>query len=409
MARPTTQPSEPGMRGLWIGILVYRWCAFAWMTVLAIATRDDLDRPGAALVALGVVFAWCIWFSLTRAWERPLERWIDLALSFALLPYSGWVMAPGATAGSAPFFATSYPASAALTVGAGTGVAGGLSAGLLLSLGLALSRLANGLPLAELSSAEWAALVNGAFYFVAAGGATGVVSSVLRRSARERERAVEEAARERERSARLAEREVLGRQIHDSVLQSLALIDKRGRELATWGSAVPADEVRALIDLASHQEEALRALLNEPPEEPPTGMASLRLALQETARATDGLSVTVTSTGPVWLPAPLAEQVAAAVRQGLDNAVQHARATRATVFVEQVDGEVVVSVRDDGVGFVYDEARFAREGKLGLLHSMKGRIEDLGGSMSVRTAPGRGTEVEFRLPVPIPVEGEVDG
>lgn len=399
MARPTaTRELEPGMRGLWIGILVYRWAAFAWMASLAFATREDLSRPGAALAVLGATFLWCLWFSLTRAWERPVERWIDLAIAVALLPISGWVMAPGTTAGSAPFFATSYPASAALTMGAGIGVGGGLFAGAALSLGLALSRPVNGLPLSELSNAEWAALVNGAFYYVAAGGAAGVVSRVLRRSALECDRAVEEAARERERSARLAEREALGRQIHDSVLQSLALIDKRGRELTSAGPEIPATEVRSLVELAASQGDALRSLLNEPPGEAPTGAASLRLALAEAARTTDGLPVTVTATGPVWLPASLAEQVVAAVRQALDNVVQHAAASRVTVFVEQVDGGVVVSVRDDGVGFEFDEERLAHEGKLGLLRSMKGRIEDLGGTMSVRTAPGRGTEVEFRIP-----------
>jgi signal transduction histidine kinase len=307
-------------------------------------------------------------------------------------------MAPEAVAGSAPFFATSYPASAALTMGAGTGVAGGLAAGVALSVGLALSRPVNGLPLSDLSSAEWAALVNGAFYYVAAGGAAGVVSRVLRRSARERARAVEEAARERERSARLAEREALGRRIHDSVLQSLALIDKRGRELTSSGSAVPVSEVRSLVGLASDQGDALRSLLNESPGEPPTGAASLRLALEEAARETDGVPVTVTATGPVWLPAATADEIVAAVRQALDNVVRHAAATRVTVFAEEVDGDVVVSVRDDGVGFELDEERLAQAGKLGLLHSMRGRIEDLGGTMSVRTAPGRGTEVEFRIP-----------
>ena len=63
--------------------------------------------------------------------------------------------------------------------------------------------------------------------------------------------------------------------------------------------------------------------------------------------------------------------------------------------------EIVVSVRDDGVGFRYDEERLRREGKLGMLRSMKGRIEALGGSMRVVSMPGPGTEVEFRLPAQV--------
>jgi signal transduction histidine kinase len=276
-------------------------------------------------------------------------------------------------------------------------VAEGLLAGAALSLGLLASRPANGLPLSELSSAEWAALVNGAFYYLAAGGAVGVVSRVLKRSAAERTAALEEAVRQRERAARLAEREALGRQIHDSVLQALALVGKKGRELSAR-TAVSREEVRDLADLASRQEQALRALLSEPSDEPVAGTVSLRTALQAAAFGVEGVPVTVTTAGAVWLPAGEVEELTAAVHQALDNVVRHADATRATIFAEALEGEIVVSIRDDGVGFEYDEGLLAREGKLGMLKSMKGRVEGLGGEMIVRSAPGRGTEVEFRLP-----------
>jgi signal transduction histidine kinase len=50
------------------------------------------------------------------------------------------------------------------------------------------------------------------------------------------------------------------------------------------------------------------------------------------------------------------------------------------------------------MGFQYDEERLAREGKMGMLRSMKGRIEAIGGGMRVLSAPGSGTEIEFRVP-----------
>lgn len=395
--RSGTTHVEPGMRGLWTGILAYRWAAFAWMVTLAVVSREDMRRPVFAVVGLAAAGAWSAWFSLAQAWERGWARTTDLVISSALVAISGFVMDAGATAGTAPFFATSYPAAAALTVGAGSGVAAGLWAGVLLSIGLGLSRPLNDLPLSALSSHEWAALVNGAFYYVAAGGAAGVVSRVLRTSAAARALALEEAGRERERAARLAEREALGRQIHDSVLQSLALVGKKGREL-TEASSVPAREVRELLELAGRQEEELRALLSEPAE-PEPGTVSLRTALRSAAFGVDGLDVTISAAGGVWLPAAQVDDVSGAVRQALENVRGHANATRATVFAEELEGELVVSVRDDGVGFVYDEDRLRREGKLGMLGSMKGRIEGLGGTMRVRTAPGRGTEVEFHLPV----------
>lgn len=111
----------------------------------------------------------------------------------------------------------------------------------------------------------------------------------------------------------------------------------------------------------------------------------------------DAVPVTVTSVGPVWLPRHQAEEIAAAVREALANVVEHAGASRVSVFSEEEDGIVVVTVRDDGSGFVYDEARLQSQGKAGVLQSMKGRMKDIGGTMLLSSAPGRGTEVEFRL------------
>jgi signal transduction histidine kinase len=110
--------------------------------------------------------------------------------------------------------------------------------------------------------------------------------------------------------------------------------------------------------------------------------------------------VTVGATGALWLPARHVEELAAAVRQALDNVVEHAGATRVAVFAEEDAGAVVVTVRDDGRGFRYDERQLLAEGKIGLAKSIKGRTEQLGGTMAVTSRPGAGTEVELRVPAP---------
>jgi signal transduction histidine kinase len=99
------------------------------------------------------------------------------------------------------------------------------------------------------------------------------------------------------------------------------------------------------------------------------------------------------------MPASDLAELAAAVRQALQNAEAYARATSVTVFAEEADDQVVVTVKDDGTGFDYDEERLVRDGKLGLLRSIKARIESVGGAVRVETAPGRGTEIELRVPV----------
>lgn len=396
---PAEREIEPGMKGLWLGVLVYRWLSLAWMTVLTFVRWDDLDRQVLAAVALAVTVAWNAWLTATRGWERPLDRWFDVALAFILLPISGYVMQPGeAGGGVVPFFAASYPASAVLTVGTASGVVPGLAAAGVLTVGLYLSRLTNEIP-PGLTGDQWANLGNGAVYYFAAGGVTGTVSRVLTRSARERSLAIEEAARERERAARLAERDAFGRRLHDSVLQTLAMIDKRGREAARQPT-VPAEQVRALVGLAADQERALRALLNQGPEAPDPGVATLGSALRSAAAGITAVPVTITTISDPQLAASHLEELAAAVRQSLENVVEHARANTVTVFGEEVDGDIVVTIRDDGVGFTYDEDELTNAGKLGLLGSVKGRIETLGGTMRVETAPGRGTEIELRIPSP---------
>ena len=107
---------------------------------------------------------------------------------------------------------------------------------------------------------------------------------------------------------------------------------------------------------------------------------------------------------PAWLRAADAQEVSATIRQALDNVVEHAGASSATVFGELDGDAIAITVRDDGVGFDLDEERLAADGKMGITGSMRGRIEQLGGTMRIRSGPGRGTEVEFRVPAP-PDEG----
>ncbi|MFL5797335.1 MAG: sensor histidine kinase [Actinomycetota bacterium] len=392
--------SEPerSRRILFAGVLVFRWAAFAWMTLLNLTASEPFRHPVVAwgLVAAAGVFT--LWVSVTRAWDRPAVLVVDLALSCTLIVLSGYVVQSGEVVAGRLFFATAYPVSTALAWGAARGPFVGLAAALVLGVAGAFSRPLNDVGLGDLIAGQVQSLVNGAVNYALAAVAAGVVSRVLTRTSEEVRAANEQAIRERERAARLAERESLARAIHDSVLQALAHIHKRGRELGD-APEVSGVEVRRLAEMAAEQESALRSLILREPAEAPTGTASLRDRLEEVARRTAGVPVIVSAVGPIWLPAAAVEQLAAAVQQALENVARHAGASRASVFAESEGGWVVVSVRDDGRGFDYDEDGMRAAGKVGMLHSMKGRIEELGGHMRVETAPGAGTEVEFRVPL----------
>ena len=390
--------AERGRAVLSLGILAFRWVSLGWMVILAL-TAGELRRPALAVATIAALAAWTGWLTVAR----PRPTWpvlaADLALAVGLNLVAGLVM-PAGTVGERPFFAAGYPVAAAVTWGAARGVGGGVAAGLVLGASLVAGQLANGIDLASSEPAVLLDLAGGTLNFVLAGGAVGLVARLLERSAGQLRQATEETIRARERAARLAERESLGRQIHDSVLQALALVHKRGRELAA-GGPVPPDQVAGLAEMAAGQERALRSLILRDPADDgtPAGAASLRAALEALAGAERSLPVTAGATGALWLPARHVEELVAAVRQALDNVVEHAGATRVALFAEEDAGVVVLTVRDDGRGFRYDERQLLAQGKIGLAKSIKGRVEQLGGTMAVTSRPGAGTEVELRVPI----------
>ena len=201
------------------------------------------------------------------------------------------------------------------------------------------------------------------------------------------------------------ERERLARDIHDSVLQVLAMVKRRGTALG--------GEAAELGRLAGEQEVALRTLVSGglPPvaripadgavparEEPAErGPVDLRTLLAPFARD----RVTLAEPGaPVPLPPSAARELAAAVGAALDNVERHAgEGARAWILLKDEPEEIVVTVRDDGPGI--PEGRLAEaedEGRLGVAQSIRGRLRDLGGSAELISVPGQGTEVELKVP-----------
>ena len=373
------------------GLLVFRWLSLAWVTVLAATGSAGGAHPALTWITLGVLAAWTAWLT-PRPVLRPIELGIDLALAAALVLVAGIAAHPGGL-DVGPSLGTLYPISAVASWGLSLGPSGGLGAAAAISAAVIASRPLNGLPVAR----HPAALLNSIIGYLLAGGVIGGFSRLVDRTARGLEDAMGEALREQAQLVRLRERDNLARQIHDSVLQALALVHKRGRELAAGGPASPA-AVTELAELAHQQEVALRALVMREPQRRPPGFTSVRDALQSALGAAGSVPVDLSVVGTIWLKRRPAEEVAAAVREALANVVEHAGATRASVFAELEDATLLVSVRDDGSGFTFDPAALRAAGKAEILGSMQGRIEDLGGSISITSAPGRGTEVEFRVP-----------
>ena len=201
-------------------------------------------------------------------------------------------------------------------------------------------------------------------------------------------RLVRELGAEREERVRTQERADVAAHLHDSVLQTLALIQKNSTDAA------------AVARLARAQERDLRAWLYSGDTADETTVASaLRAAAAEVEDA-HGISVDVVAVGDCDLDEPLRPVVAAA-REALTNAAKHAGVPRVDVYAEVTDDVVEVFVRDRGTGF--DAARVP-EDRHGVRHSIVDRMRRHGGSADVRTSPGEGTEVRLRLPRPDPQE-----
>jgi signal transduction histidine kinase len=222
------------------------------------------------------------------------------------------------------------------------------------------------------------------FLLVLGGAIVGFLSGLLQRTARERDLA-ERAA------ASAAERQRLARVVHDGVLQALALVQRRAPELGPEGAD--------LGRLAGEQEVQLRALVQQDSIGPAAPLGDQDLAQRLSALQTQQVHVAVPGT-PATLPAEAAQEVVAAVEACLSNVRHHVgRDAEAWVLLEELGDRWVVSVRDDGPGIPDGRLEAsASEGRLGVQQSIVGRIRDLGGTATVRTAPGQGTEWELAVP-----------
>ena len=187
---------------------------------------------------------------------------------------------------------------------------------------------------------------------------------------------------ERAERIRLQERAEVAARIHDSVLQTLALIQRHAGDPARVGT------------IARRQERELRRWLYGSGVE---DAESLVAALADAAADVEelhGVPVDLASAGD----APLddrSRQLVLAAREAMANAGKFSGAAEIAVYAEAGADEVAVFVRDRGTGF--DRAAVAAD-RRGLTESIEGRLARAGGTAMIVTAPGSGTEVELRLP-----------
>ncbi|MEV0181226.1 DUF5931 domain-containing protein [Streptomyces sp. NPDC050625] len=380
---------------LWRALAGYRVLTMLYAVGLFASAYHEYDRP---VVAIAYYVLLCAWTLATLPRVRNAvactKRFlaVDLAIALTGIVLTPWVVTDHHIDRGGPTLPSIWTAGSVLAFA----IKGGWRWAAFASTPVAVANLVErGRPARD--------TVHNVILVWVASIAIGYVVEVARASERTLARAleIEAATRERER---------LARDIHDSVLQVLAMVQRRG--------AVIGGEAAELGRMAGEQEAALRALVSgglvpvprvsydaaegavvrtvEEPDDT-AGPVDLRTLLVPYA----GARVSFAEPGaPVPLPPGAARELAAAVGAALDNVRRHAGPdARAWILVEDEPDEVVVTVRDDGPGI--PEGRLAQaegEGRLGVALSIRGRLRDLGGSAELLSTPGQGTEVELKVP-----------
>ncbi|MFF8901522.1 MacS family sensor histidine kinase [Streptomyces lydicus] len=403
---------------LWRAITGYRILTLVYTLCQVAFSYRHYEHPLGAVAYMGALTVWmALTWRRTTSPERCTRQFLIVDLGFAVggILLTSLVDTHARIMGGAPTLPSIWTAGAVL----GFAIKGGWRWAAVASSAVAVANLVEREQLARDT------LRNVVLVWVA-GVAIGYVVEVARASERTLARAlqIEAATRERER---------LARDIHDSVLQVLAMVQRRGTAIG--------GEAAELGRMAGEQEVALRTLVAGGLVRPAgaAAVASYAPAPAPVTAAHDGTAGTVVAPArsappsadgscdvrallapfagagvtfsepgaPVELPAAAAAELAAAVSAALDNVRVHAGdGAHAWILVEDEPHAVIVTVRDDGPGI--PEGRLAdaeREGRLGVALSIRGRLRDLGGSAAWVSVPGQGTEVELTVPKGTAPEG----
>ncbi len=386
---------------------VFRAIALAWALIGVWSSREFLSQPWGAVGLLALMAGWTAAVSLwpVRGAVLPVDRlWVqltELGVGAVVLLGDGFVYDPGRGI-SLPW---SWPAAGVMAIG----VARGWRAGLASALAMVGASLITEFRL-DTNLSEPVQAFSRLGLWAVTGLVAGYVSSRLRRA--EAEVALARA------------REEVARQLHDGVLQTLAVIQRRSDdgELASLARDQESD-LRRFLSGGRSAGPAAAAFSPDPRAEGGLdGVAAaataaglepgLRLLAQRHERLFPGTAVTVVVAPDAPQPRPDSlEALLGAAGEALTNVGKHAEADRVTVYAEPADPDdladaaerigvdapgrrramVFLSVKDNGRGF---DAEATAE-RIGVSRSIRGRISDAGGLAEIASRPGRGTEVRL--------------
>lgn len=364
------------MTPLWRGVVLFRMITAVFAVAAIIVHHDGFARPDLGWAALAGIALWTVVVCLAYSVEKTRRIHVivaDLVVTLVLMSASAVVLSPEQLTEltqRAPLLPSVWACGPVLAAAVHAGrVAGAL-------FGLAVSVLE-----IWLRGVFTTDLACDALLLIGSGFVLGTAATAGRR-------ATEQLRRAARAEAATAERERLARSVHDSVVQVLARVSARGEALG--------GEAGELARLAGEQEIALRSLFSATPPSA-TGEQDLAGAIAGLAGPRVEISVPATE---VPLPVSDVAELLALTREALANTARHGgQEARSWVLVEDLGEEVVLTVRDNGPGIRTDQLTEAEsDGRMGVSRSIRGRVADLGGTLTLDSGHGQGTAWEVRLP-----------
>ena len=342
-----------------------RLVGLAWMLTLVLIAliRGGLEHPSVGWVLVAATLVWGILMASRQLGTDPIDPvWVTVGdtvlASFSLL-------APG-LAGSADLFYGGFPGIAVVTAAARNRRLGWVVAVVLSVVTVIRFQIETfGAALERLSS-----LIT----YLMLAGIVGWAVHVIYRTDAARHRAEEARARAEERSE-------VATHLHDSVLQTLALIQRQ-----------PEDSGR-VVSLARRQERELRDWLFGTGGIEAGGLVEAIRAVAAEVEDAYGVHVEVVAVGDAEFDS-IAQALVGASREAMVNAAKHSGDKTMSVYLEASPKRFRLFVRDRGVGFDPAVVPLHRRG---LQDSILGRLAHVGGAAEIRSAPGQGTEIRLEV------------
>jgi signal transduction histidine kinase len=187
------------------------------------------------------------------------------------------------------------------------------------------------------------------------------------------------------------ERRRIARQLHDKLGQSLAAIKLHLASLRAYLPEEEAGEIAQIIDQAITETRTL-AYSIRPPLLDDLGLAPSLRRLAEMTETASSLQVTLHMREKPRLPEAIESLLFSAVQEAIENVRKHAHAKHVDVRLRYETGKVVLSVKDDGIGFRPRDPQ-----GLGL-QGLRERVELVGGQVLISSTPGNGSQVTVEVP-----------